>query len=156
MIPLGLTLPNNLTLSVESFLQAHPALINDIGGQALFHAFYSYSRSRRKRGVNRRRMRKAANMKRRWFIDNIVMHHRRLHAQNRNLIIKNARERALQKRKKSLELQKTQKKPVEKEFRSRTQGNDFRERIEKMRGRIDSRKTQARSRWLTVSKLSND
>lgn len=144
-----------ITLGVENFLHAHPELIQEIGGHALMHVFFSYARSRRRRGVNRRKMRKASNMKRRWFVDNIIMHHRRLHAQNRQLIVSNARQRALQK-KKGLQLSQEQQSFVrQQQKRNPEQGSkqDFRTRIEKMRGRVDDRRARARSRWLTVTKV---
>lgn len=152
MIPLAPSLANTpLTLGVENFLHAHPALIHDIAGHALFHAFFSYSRARRRRGVNRRKMRKATNMKRRWFVDNIIMHHRRLHAQNRQIIVNNARQRAMQKKKdlqlsgerQSFARQQQQKRPDQKQ--------DFKTRINSMRGRVDEHRARTRSRWLSVT-----
>jgi hypothetical protein len=100
-------------------------------------------------------MRKAANMKRRWFVDNIIMHHRRLHAHNRQLIVSNARQRALRK-KKGLQLDHDQHSFARQQAKKPDQGQkqDFRTRIEKMRGRVDDRRMRARSRWLTVTKVS--
>lgn len=101
-------------------------------------------------------MRKAANRKRRWFVDNIIMHHKRLHDRNRAIVVSNARTRALAKRdsvkKESPTLARshTQTLQREREMPKQNSGPSLRERARSLRGRVDSRRLRARSRWLTV------
>jgi len=112
-------------------------------------------RSRRRKGLSRREMRKSSNRKRRWFVDNIVMHHKRLHDRNRAIVVSNARSRALAKReslkKNSPSLQKQSPSFMERHRDNSPQSqNDLREKAKSLRGRVDARRLRARSRWLSV------
>jgi hypothetical protein len=142
-----------MTLDVSSFLGTHPSLINEIGGHALAHALYSYMRRSRRRGISRRQMRKLSNRKRRWFVDNIIMHHKRLHDRNREIVVGNARSRVLARRKalekrtapmSSPELQK------DRESMKWRNAVSLKEKAVELRGRADARKLRARSRWLSA------
>jgi hypothetical protein len=158
-----LSLPaiGSLTLNVTNFLQANPALIHQIAGDALTHALHSYSRrAGRRKGLSRREMRKTANRKRRWFVDNIIMHHKRLHDRNRAIVVSNARTRALAKRD-SLKkpssnnhhesfLQREGHRGGVSNFSSSSNSSNLRKRAELIRGRVDARKIRARSRWLSA------
>lgn len=145
-----------LTLDISNLLHANSGLIHQIAGDALSHALHSYvRRSGRRRGMSRRQMRKAANRKRRWFVDNIIMHHKRLHDRNRAIVVSNARTRALAKReanKQSPQLQ--QQKPSLSKDREQPKktpaGPSLKERGMALRGRVDARRMRARSRWLSV------
>lgn len=144
-----------MTLDIGSFLTAHPALISDIAGHALAHALYSYvRRGSRGRGMSRRQMRKLANRRHRWFVDNIIMHHKRLHDRNRSMIISNARTRALARRDAAKREQVNLQRSVEikkDDGRSRWRNQiSLKEKGLELRGRADSRRLRARSRWLTV------
>lgn len=105
--------------------------------------------------MSRRQMRKTANRKRRWFVDNIVMHHKRLHDRNRAIVVSNARSRALAKRealkKSSLTPQKQSQTFAQRARDNSPQSQDnLREKAKSLRGRVDARRLRARSRWLSV------
>lgn len=144
-----------LTYDVGNFLSANPALIHEVAGHALAHALYSHiRRGGRSRGLSRRVARKTANRKRRWFVDNIIMHHKRLHDRNRELVITNARTRALNRRK---ELEKKSKPVMTPTLQhSREQSQLWRNKIdlkskgEVLRDRAKARKLRAESRWASV------
>lgn len=150
-----LSLPNigSLTLDVTGFLQANPGLINQIAGDALTHALHSYSRrSGRRKGLSRRQIRKTTNRKRRWFVDNIIMHHKRLHDRNRAIVVSNARSRALAKREalKKQGVTKYNESFLQKERQKDRQNSNLKDRANTIRGRADARKLRARSRWLSA------
>jgi len=143
-----------MTLDVDSLLHSHATLLPELAGHALAHVLFSYvKRSMRRRGLSRREMRKVSNRKRRWFVDNIIMHHKRLHDKNRQAIISNARSRALSRRKD----QKKEQPSLAREFQ-RSEMNmktnaslSLRQRGKRLRGLIDVRRVRARSRWLSVT-----
>ena len=145
----------SLTLDFGNFLSLHPALINDVAGHALAHALYSHIRRAGRGRISRRQARKMSNRKRRWFVDNIIMHHKRLHDRNRELLISNARTRALARRKAqekqppmgaSPTLQKDRDQPIK--WRDTV---SLKQKGADLRGRSDARRLRARSRWLTVA-----
>jgi len=150
-----LSLPpiGSVPLDVSSFFSAHGALVHEVAEHALAHALYSHIRGGYRGRVNRREARKVANRRRRWFVDNIIMHHKRLHDRNRELIINNAKERVLAKREK--EKNKTLSNFAPKKDRNdETKWQDMvrlKERAATVRGRVDARKSRARSRWLSIS-----
>ncbi len=158
LISLPLT---TLSLNVASFVITHPALIQEIAGHALAHTLYSYiSRAGRRRGMSRREMRKTMNRKRRWFVDNIIMHHKRLHDQKRASIISNARERALAKKeaakKSALSSQRSLSPQQGQDNLNRWRNNvSLRERGAEIRGRVDARRLRARSRWLSIAETKS-
>ena len=143
-----------MTLDLPSLMHANAGLIHQIAGDSLAHSLYSYiRRSGRRRGLSRRQMRKNSNRKRRWFVDNIIMHHKRLHDRNRAIVVSNARTRALAKRdaakqspslqRSALMAQRVQAKPAQ------SGETRLKERGMALRGRVDARRTRARSRWLS-------
>lgn len=153
MLSLSLPSVGPITLDASNFLTAHPHLIYDVAGHALAHSLYSHLRQHRGRGMSRRQLRKALTRKRRWFVDNIIMHHRRLHERNRKTIVNNARARVLARLKDEKKRELTQIQPtVERSAESVKWRNavSLREKGSEIRGRIDSRRARARSRWLTV------
>ncbi len=144
-----------LTFDVSSLLHTHSGLINQIAGDALSHALFSYMRRSGRRSLSRREMRKSSNRKRRWFVDNIIMHHKRLHDRNRAIVVSNARTRALAKREASKNNQtpSLQQSTTQQRDRQKTQwknGSSLKERGISLRGRVDARRARARSRWLSV------
>ncbi len=142
-----------MTLDASSLLQAHPALVQEIAGHALGHVLYSHIRRIvRRKGLSRRGMRKLANRKRRRFVDNIIMHHKRLHDKNRQLIISNARTRALARRTqpKKEEISLAKSAESRREDLKAKYSTSLKERGEKLRGHVDARRVRARSRWLSV------
>jgi hypothetical protein len=153
---LSLPTVGSMTLDVGNFLTANPMLVHEVAGHALAHALYSYSRQRgRGRGMSRRQMRKSSNRKRRWFVDNIIMHHRRLHDRNREIVISNVRARVEARK-------KLEKKKLEKSQNSLARGPspshqtrvrnvvNLKERAAELRGSVDARKTRARQRWISL------
>lgn len=93
-----LVLPAIGTLAFDpsSLLSTYPALGCELAGHGLSQLLYSYlKRSVARRGLSRHEMRKMASRRRRWFVDNIIMHHRRLADRNRQIIVSNSLERIL-------------------------------------------------------------
>ncbi len=163
-----LVLPSigTLTLDVTNFLSLHPGLINEIGGHALTHALFSHIRKGKRSGktLSRRQARKMANRKRRWFVDNIIMHHKRLHDRNREIAVKDARLRALERRKElekkpqqsnspSLQHYSRQHHPAPEKWRDRT---NIKERGIELRERSRARMIRAQSRWQTILETQHE
>lgn len=154
MILLSLPYLSGLTVNVVNFLQANPDLVREIGGEALQHVLHSHLRRSAKRlfGGSRRQRRKSLNRKRRWFVDNIIMHHRRLHERNREVIVNDARNRVLARR----QALKNKMAPLTPEQRQKEEDMKWRNsemmknRAQTIRGRIDSRRLRARSRWVSA------
>ncbi len=148
----------SLSLSASNFVSLHPELISELAGHALVHDLYSHIHSNRKTGLSRRLKRKNANIRRRWFVDNIILHHKRLHDKNRELAVTKARDQAVarrdalkKKQESSLEKARNPQKEQERKWRELV---EVRERSSSIRGRIDSRKMRARSRWLSVAEAA--
>ncbi len=144
-----------MTFDVSNFLNAHPLLVQDVAGHSLAHALYSHVRRGRHGRANRRQLRKEVNRKRRWFVDNIIMHHKRLHDRNRATVVFDVRSRVLARRK---ELEKN---PLSLQKSSTAQQDhsdshkwrnavSLKDRGAEMRGRADAKRLRARSRWLSV------
>ena len=160
----------------------NPALVYEVAGHALGHALYDHiSRLGRRRGLSRREMRKIVNRKRRWFVDNIIMHHQRIHHKNRQTLISNARNRAIEKRKEKPNnfkeiIKNKESKQSQYPFRNReddyydyTENNEnkknnsysyedkenYQEKGLIIRSRLDAKKIRARTRWLTLLNEKN-
>lgn len=85
-----------LVFNTSSFISMHPALVHEIGSHAMAHVIYSFmKRSCHRRGLSRFQMRKILNARNRWFVDNIIMHHKRIHDYNRKIIIRDSKKRAI-------------------------------------------------------------
>ncbi len=156
---LGLPSVGGLTLDITNFLTANPALLHEIGGHALAHVLYSHiRRSAHSPSMSRRETRKMSNRKRRWFVDNSVMHHRRLHDRNRETIVSNARSRVLARREALLQKPSLLQNQPQKNRDEKTKWRDaadIKSRGQTIRGRIDSRRLRAKSRWLSVAKTAD-
>ncbi len=145
-------------MSASNFVTLHPELISELAGHALVHDLYSHMHSNRKTGLSRRLRRKNANIRRRWFVDNIILHHKRLHDKNRELAVVKAREQAIARRdalkkKQELALERA-KNPQKEQERKWRELVELREKSSSIRGRIDTRRMRARSRWLSISEES--
>jgi hypothetical protein len=148
-----------MTLGVGNFIAMHPSLIHEVAGHALAHTLHSYIRhSGRRRGVSRRKSRKLSNSKRRWFVDNIIMHHKRLHERNRAILITNARSRALARRKeqqeKSLALNASLRKNQDQSTKWRDKFS-IKERGIELRQRTQAKRSRAMSRWRAIADSTN-
>ena len=119
----------------------------------ILHVFFSLAKGPRKTRLTRAQRRKSINRRRRWFTDNIIMHHRRLQEINRQKLISSTRERALARKKNLLNrsLQKSKPKARPEINRTWQNGLSMRDRGLKIRGSVDTRKIRVRSRWLTVT-----
>ena len=142
-------------MSAGNFIGAHPGLINELATHALAHTLYSHIRGARKVGaMSRSHRRRVANRRRRWFVDNIIMHHKRLHDKNREIAISNVRNRLLEKKealkKQALSLHHASP-PKNEATKWRDKTADTKDRGLTIRGRLDARRLRARSRWLSVA-----
>lgn len=143
-----------MTLDATSLLRAHPGMVHELAGHALAHVLYNHVRRVvRKKGLNRREMRKLSHRRKRRFVDNIIMHHKRLHDKNREMIVNNARARALarreQSKKESPSLAKSSNLQRD-ESKMKYSSSSLKDRGEKLRGHNDARRLRARSRWLSL------
>ena len=144
----------NLALGKTSLLALQPTLLQDLTIHGFEHVIRRLLKgTKRKRGLSRAEQRKLINRKKRWFVDNIIMHHRRLQEINRQKLISSTRERALARKKNLLNNSLQKSKPKAKPEINRTwqNGLSMRDRGLKIRGSIDTRKIRVRSRWLNVT-----
>jgi hypothetical protein len=127
----------------------HPALVQKVGGHALAHVLYSYvRRSGRNKRRARRHVRKIQNRRRRWFVDNIIMHHKRLHDRNRELVITNARSRVLAKREAEARSAAIQRNKEGEQ--PQKPHDDHKNKISEIRGRLEAKRARTRSRWVSI------
>ncbi|NBX53211.1 MAG: hypothetical protein EBT63_06155 [Proteobacteria bacterium] len=150
-----------IAFSPSALMASHPVIAFELAGHSLGHILHGFlKRNRKKRGLSRSQMRKMANRRRRQFVDNIIMHHQRLANINRQVVVSNARERALARRekmKKQIDMRNfdsrsnSQSFEKEQDIKKRWRGGiSLKERGQKIRGMTDARRTRARSRWLTI------
>ncbi len=140
-----------MTLDAASLISGNPILVKELAGHALAHVLYSQIRRiTHRRGLTRSKMRKLVNRKRRRFTDNIIMFHKRLHDKNRQVIISNARSRALARRDKAKKESPSLERGRNDDVKMRCASTSLKERGEKLRGHVDARRMRARSRWLSV------
>lgn len=155
---------DSLVFDASSFISMHPAVVHEVGSHTLAHVLYSFiKRTCHRKGLSRREIRKIIHRRNRWFVDNIIMHHKRLHDLNRQLIINNARKNALS-RSSNINHIKKEDKNNESNFNS-ISNNDVNDksnynhnfssnngsnksRTEELILRIKLKKRRARSRWV--------
>lgn len=111
-------------------------------------------RSARRSGLSRRKARKLANRKRRNFVDNIIMHHKRLHDYNRKLVVSSARDRAIARRKK-LEVRDQNKDRLEHQRQEKQQQRwsekeNIKQKSLEIRQRIETKRIRSQSRWAAL------
>ncbi|MSP33353.1 MAG: hypothetical protein EXR06_00420 [Rickettsiales bacterium] len=115
------------------------------------HILFSLIKGPRRSRLTRAQSRKTLNRRRRWFTDNIIMHHKRLHDRNRAIVVASVRAKVLAK--KAAASGKMVAEPSHK-WRDRMEGS--KERSTNIRGRIDARRARARSRWISVQEQTHD
>lgn len=118
-------------------------------------------RSARRSGHSRGKARKMANRRRRYFVDNIIMHHKRLHDHNRKIVISSARDRAVARRKeleqgKGKEAQKKLDQKNRQEHTRWTQKPSIKAKSSEIRDRIQTKRIRAESRWAAVMQARNE
>ncbi len=160
-----------LVFDTSSFISMHPALVHEIGGHAIAHVIYSFiKRTCHRRGMSRREMRKTINRRNRWFVDNIIMHHKRLHDYNRQIVIRDARKRSIDKKESSFASNYENKKNEnESKLKNRSHFHDSqnysenseeednrRKKSAEIQQRLVARKNRAKSRWLATFNKSNN
>ncbi|MBL6665039.1 MAG: hypothetical protein ISQ34_04255 [Rickettsiales bacterium] len=112
-------------------------------------------RSARRSGHSRSKARKLANRRRRYFVDNIIMHHKRIHDHNRKLVVSSARDRAVARKKemehavRNKELKKTAQKSRY-EHQRWTQKPDIKARSMEIRNRLQTKRARTDSRWAAL------
>lgn len=144
---------SRLSLDIKRLLKEHPRLIDEIASYSLIRLLYSRSRIPRLNRFNKRQLRKLRNSRRRWFVDNIIMHHRRIHDKQDKLIksrqINNLAKNKDESRNKKIITYN----PRKKDFNCKNSWQEnylLKERGQKIRGRIDARRLRARSRWVSI------
>ncbi len=139
-----ISIANFNAISLASSGLMNSPLVHHLVGHEILHVFFSLIHGSRKSRLTRAQRRKLMNRRRRWFTDNIIMHHKRLHDRNREIVVSSARTRAISKK-----LAASTPEPAQdRKWRDRV---DTKDRGETIRGRIDARRMRARSRWLSVS-----
>ena len=142
-----ISLANINAIGLASSGLMNSPLAHHLIAHEIMHVFFSFVRGPRKARLTRSQKRKMANRRRRWFTDNIVMHHKRLHDRNREIVVASAKTRALAKK---LSAGQAQQPEPSRKWRDRV---DTRDRGKTIRGRIDARRSRARSRWLSVAQM---
>lgn len=145
----------SLALGKTSLLTLQPQLLHELAIHGFEHVIRRLLKgTKRKRGLTRSQMRKIDNRKRRWFVDNIIMHHRRLAEINRQKLVSNARERALARKKDLQQLARAKPKSPTTDINRKWQnGLSMRDRGILVKGATDIRKIRARSRWLSATTI---
>lgn len=138
---------SGLVNSIASSGFMNSPIVHELIGHEILHSFFSMVRGKKGKRLTRAQRRKLANRRRRWFTDNIIMHHKRLHDKNRAIVVSSARSRALAKKHNSEA--HTPESPTRK-WRERV---EVRDRGKIIRGRVDARRMRARSRWVSVNEI---
>ena len=157
---------DSLVFDASSFISAHPALVNEIASHSLAHVIYSFiKRTSHRRGLNRREMRKIINRRNRWFVDNIIMHHKRLHDYNRQIVVRDARKRSIIKKESSFsETYQNNKNNDElnsklknrshfydsQNYQGSSEEENRNKKIQDIAQRLNARKKRAQSRWIAT------
>jgi hypothetical protein len=123
-------------------------LVHHLIGHEIMHSFFSMIRGKKGKKLTRAQRRKLMNSRRRWFTDNVIMHHKRIHDKNRQIVVSSAKDRAMSKK-----LGRGTKMAPSNSTRWRDRV-DIHDRGLTIRGRIDARRLRARSRWLSVVEAS--
>ena len=162
-LPRGsITFDKNNILSKKKF-RAGDALKFGVSG----FVYSKIYRSARRSGYSRSKARKIANRRRRSFVDNIIMHHKRLHDHNRKLVVSTARDRAVQRKKnaESMTLNKNNNLSLQNQRKEKVALNSQRTWIEKnnikregllIRDKTQILRMRAQSRWASVKEEMNN
>jgi len=145
----------SLTHDLSSFISEHPSLGRTVKKYGLAYGITRMIKSGKGRGLSRRQARKIANRARRHYIDNIIMHHKRVHDRNRKLAINDARNRALirAKKKKELASKPKPKKHLKHEKILLANSMDLKKRGDLLREKARMKKVRAESRWASIIEL---
>jgi len=101
-----------------------------------------------RKGLTKAQRKKLARRRYRMFVDNIILHHKRIHDRNREIAVNNSK--ALITKEKSKEGKpRTIMSPRKLDNKWRSKFNS-RQNISLVRDRIDSRRMRAQSRWKTI------
>ncbi len=138
---------NNIGIASSGLMNSRVA--HQLVGYELFRCLFSSVRRKKGRRLSRSQRRKLFNRKRRWFTDNIIMHHKRLHDRNREIVISSAKSKVSARR-----LEKAKRKTPQPENRTWRERVEVRDKGRIVRGRVSARRARARSRWLSVSDIS--
>lgn len=118
-----------------------------LGGASPFFSIFNFA----KKGLTRAQRRKLARRRYRMFVDNIIMHHKRLHDRNREIVVSNAKAIALHKSKpKELTRPSSSMSPRREDTKWRDRFSS-RQNILEARSQIESRKIRAKSRWNSIA-----
>lgn len=127
---------------------------------SLLRNVHHHIRKGKMAGLSRSKRRKITNRRKRWFTDNIVMHHKRLHDRSRQQAIEDVRKKALERRK---QLKKKKQPTLKEALKIENKGEltwdqkiNMKDRSIKSRERIKNRELRAQSRWLSVNGASGD
>lgn len=154
MIDLLIGLENFNAIGLASSGMLDSSLVHHLVGHEILHSLFSAVRRKKGRGLSRSQRRKMINRRRRRFTDNIIMHHKRIHDKNRQIVIASARSKSassrLLRKKDHLERRGLSPKDMPNESTKWRDYVDLRDRGAKIRGRVDARKLRARSRWLSA------
>ena len=101
---------------------------------------------RNQRGLTRAQRKKLAMRRYRSFVDNIIMHHKRIHDRNREMAVGLSKPKSAT-RLKDRPTTSPSLSPSNTKWRDKFNPRDHTAII---RGRIDARRTRARSRWVSV------
>ncbi len=142
MIPISIINLGSVHSLIGPNLLGNP-LVEHMVTHEIVHIFFSMIRGSKKK-LTRAQRRKLANQRRRWFTDNIIMHHKRLHDRNRELVINSVKDKVAAKRIK-VKLSTPALQPSAKNVSIKSQARQI-------HSRIDTRRLRARSRWQSVGK----
>ena len=120
------------------------AAIDVASGSSPFLSIFNFA----KKGLTKAQRKKLARRRYRMFVDNIIMHHKRIHDRNREIAVNNAK--ALTKKEKPRE-GKPRTVISPRRSQNKWRGKfDSRQNISLVRERIASRRMRAESRWKTI------
>ena len=124
------------------------SLVGDVAldvasGSSPFHSIFNFA----KKGLTKAQRKKLARRRYRMFVDNIIMHHKRIHDRNREIAVNNAK--IISKDKSKEGRPKTVISPKRPDHKWRDKFNS-RQNLSLVRDRIVSRRMRAESRWKTI------
>ena len=103
------------------------------------------------KGLSKTQQKKLSRRRRRRFVDNIVMHHKRLHDRNREVSINLVKSRLMDKKNAKIK-PKLSKNKTHIKWQDRL---EVKEKTQSMRERVNARRVRANSRWLSSISMSN-
>lgn len=144
----SLTGLNTPTISLSGLVNS--PLTHHLIEHKIVNVFFSVIRGPRRSRLTRAQRRKTLNRRRRWFTDNIIMHHKRLHDRNRAIVVASVRAKVLAKKAAASGI------AIESSHKWRSRIESSKDRATAIRGRIDARRTRARSRWISAQEQTHE